>query len=532
MTPPTQPVSSGQELDLDAALRRGEGIADAVLLEGYLLYPYRASAAKNKVRWQFGVLVPPRYAAGGTGETATATTEFLLEPRPGCELRVRVRFLQLQQRAVSRWDGRRYRSVPRLATASAPLVSFQEGVLREVSARFTLAEVLAQDLTVPLDVPGAVTEELRTSEDGRPWARVVRRRWALHARLSVHAETIDGPYGLVRVRLTVANTDGWRPGSSDRSVALRRSLLATHCLVACGAGAFVSLLEPPEWAADAAAGCHNVHAFPVLLGQPGQRSTLLSAPIILYDYPQIAPESPGNFFDATEMDELLSLRTLTLTDAEKAEARGTDPRAAALVDRVDGMPQEVLERLHGAVRYLRRLSAPGPATMSWGETGSGPPEQAPATAGASWGPNGDWGGDAPPEWTTPPVGAGPAWAAAPGGGGEPTGWDEPADGAATPWWSPGADASASPDTDTVPIGGVDVGCGSQVVLRPRPRGSDAQDLFLAGRLATVRAVYFDVDGGSHLAVTVDDDPAVDLHLEQRRYRYFRPDEVEPMAVPR
>jgi len=83
---------------------------------------------------------------------------------------------------------------------------------------------------------------------------------------------------------------------------------------------------------------------------------MLASPIILYDYPQLAPESPGDLFDAGEIDEILSLRTLTLTDAEKREARATDPRAKAIVDRVDALPEEVFARLHGAVRSLRPVA--------------------------------------------------------------------------------------------------------------------------------------------------------------------------------
>ena len=83
---------------------------------------------------------------------------------------------------------------------------------------------------------------------------------------------------------------------------------------------------------------------------------MLSSPIIMYDHPGVAPESPGDLFDAGEIDEILSLRTLTLTDAEKREARATDPRAKAIVDRVDALPEEVFARLHGAVRSLRSVA--------------------------------------------------------------------------------------------------------------------------------------------------------------------------------
>ena len=52
-------------------------VADAVLYEGYVLYPYRASAAKNQLRWQFGVLVPPAVSAADGSERAWCRTECL-----------------------------------------------------------------------------------------------------------------------------------------------------------------------------------------------------------------------------------------------------------------------------------------------------------------------------------------------------------------------------------------------------------------------------------------------------------------------
>src|SRR6202034_425438 len=98
------------------------------------------------------------------------------------------------------------------------------------------------------------------------------------------------------------------------------------------------------------ASCRSEGTFPVLIGSD---DIVLSSPIILYDHPEVARESAGDLYDATEIDEILALRVLTLTDEEKAEARGTDARAAAIIDRCDNMPPEMWERLHGAVRSLR-----------------------------------------------------------------------------------------------------------------------------------------------------------------------------------
>jgi hypothetical protein len=260
---------------------------------------------------------------------------------------------------------------------------------------------------------------------------------------------------------------------------LRYAMVGTHTLLALTGGAFVSLLDPPEWARGAVEACENLHTWPVLVGAD-RTDVILSSPIILYDYPEIAPESPGDLYDATEIDEILTLRTMTLTDEEKSAARATDPRAAAIVDRIDAMPAEVLERLHGAVRYLRRVTDRSAAPAA-------PPE--PSRIDLAEGP--------------PPLP-------------DPT----------QPWWDPGADRSVSPETDAVPVTGGWAARGSRVRLCPATRGRDAQDMFLRDRLATVQAVLFDVDGSTHLAVTLDDDPAADLHQWYGRYLYFAPDEVE------
>ncbi|MEV4196534.1 hypothetical protein AB0J65_34880, partial [Streptomyces toxytricini] len=97
----------------------------------------------------------------------------------------------------------------------------------------------------------------------------------------------------------------------------------------------------------------------------------------------------------------------------------------------------------------------------------------------------------------------------------------------TPWWDPAAD-TAAPAPEPVVVGGVPVGPGSRVVLRPGLRRTDAQDLFLLGSTALVEAVLHDVDGAVHLAVTVDGDPGADVRRAQGRFLYFQPDEVTPL----
>src|SRR5207248_4483771 len=130
------------------------------------------------------------------------------------------------------------------------------------------------------------------------------------------------------------------------------SLVAVHSLLAVDDAELISVLDPPDHAVDAVKGCVSEGTFPVLVGDIETPDVVLSSPIILYDHPVIAPESRGDLFDATEIDEILALRVLTLTDDEKDEARATDARAAAIVDRAAEFSPDVCASRHGARREL------------------------------------------------------------------------------------------------------------------------------------------------------------------------------------
>jgi hypothetical protein len=448
-------------------------VADAVLYEGYLLYPYRRSSAKNRVRWQFGVLAPRAWVearrpvketVAGSADAWRQRTECLLEAKPRARLWVRLRFLQPQRRSVQRCaaDGE-FVEVDALEIGGERHLTFDEAVPREFDVAVTLAELGAGEHVEPVTLPGGEeTEPLGDAADGGR-GRVVRARLPLSARLRLSVADATAPFPLRRLRVIVENTVTDEAVDAPRAEVLRRSLVAAHCVLAVQDGKFLSLLEPPKWASEAAKECRNLHTFPVLAGEEGKRDVMLSSPIIMYDHPGVAPESPGDLFDAGEIDEILSLRTLTLTDEEKREARATDPRAKAIVDRVDALPQEVFARLHGAVRSLR------PAA----DQGAAPPE---------------------------PV----------------------------PWWDPAADRSVAPEDGAVVVDGVRVTRGSRVRLAPRRSGTDAHDVFLRDRTARVQAVLLDVDDDRHVAVVLEDDPGADLHEWYGRYHYFAPTELVPI----
>ncbi|MEV7188099.1 hypothetical protein [Kitasatospora sp. NPDC093102] len=348
-------------------------IADAVLLEGYVLYPYRASAAKNRLRWQFGVLVPPDYTAEG-GEHSHQRTECLMEARGGDLLAVELRFLRVQRRAVERATAAGFESVERLELADRDLVEWDEGVEERIELLLLVEELDDGGVQRPFRLPG-VGETALVHEDGAVVGRLVRRREQVDGLVRLRAEEVPGPYRAQRLTVEVENTSPWTPPErATREQALPRSLVSAHLLLGLEHGRFLSVTDPPEWACPAAERCRNERTWPVLVGPDGDRGVVLSSPIILEDHPRIAPESLGTLYDATEIDEILALRTAALTEEEKREARGTDERAGAVIDLAESMPPEVLERLHGAIRGLREVTdgGAGRPEQPWWDPGDDP----------------------------------------------------------------------------------------------------------------------------------------------------------------
>lgn len=313
---------------------RVDQIAKAILYEGYMLYPYRPSSVKNRQRFNFGVVYPKAFSdAQGDTEPSMMQIECLVRGNPNTTIEVRLRFLHLRVRA------------PQMASASGKDSlpdNWQEAVEREVAMpRYSFHERngLAHAFSL---------RDSEQSDDGRAY-----RQAAVEGTIELGASRIED--GCYKVYLQVRNTTPMSSPAISREEALMHALVSTHVVLGVEGGEFVSLLDPPAGLEELASECQNVGAWPVLVGEPGQRDTLLASPIILYDYPQIAPESAGDLFDGTEIDEILSLRIMTLTDEEKREIRQSDDRARQILERTENMPVEQFLKLHGVVRGLRPL---------------------------------------------------------------------------------------------------------------------------------------------------------------------------------
>lgn len=347
--------------------KRMEEIANTVLYEGYMLYPYRPSSVKNRQRWNFGVVYPRNYSELQTGADPWFTqTECLVVGSSKTEIKIKVRFLQAILRTVGQLDAPAtempehgepaIRPIASLRVGEQVLQTWQEAVERDVVITPRgLDDLVASPVKQSFALPAQREIEAVRNHENQIVALIVRTQEPMAGEVDVTAARIAE--GVHKITLRVANETAISDASqASRDRALLQSLISAHSILILEQGEFASLLETPDELRELAAACHNVGTWPVLVGEDGERDAMLSSPIILYDYPQIAPESAGDLFDGTEIDEILALRILTLTDDEKREMREGDDRARQILERTEALPAEQFAKLHGTLRGLRPSS--------------------------------------------------------------------------------------------------------------------------------------------------------------------------------
>ena len=348
-----------------------DGIVKAVLYEGYMLYPYRPSSVKNRQRFNFGVVYPRAYSDAQCGTDAwTMQTQCLVLGGVETRCLVRVRFLRMVARSVgkvltpsinlSSILPENIQKTERLEVNGKIFQAWKEAVEEEIEVtEFNLSALATQPMQWPFRLSAAQEKEAIRDAGGLIVGIMHRHKAGVAGVIEFTAECLRE--GVFKLSARIANSSRIESsGAIGREEALSRSLVSAHTILEVRSGEFVSLIDPPETCRDFAAACQNVGTWPVLVGEEGQRDTMLSSPIILYDYPQIAPESPGDLFDGAEIDEILSLRIMTLTEDEKREIRQSDDRARQILERTESLPEEQLMKLHGVLRGLRSAKGETP----------------------------------------------------------------------------------------------------------------------------------------------------------------------------
>jgi len=344
-------------------------VIHAVLYEGHILYPYRASAKKNRQRFTFGRVYPDVYSRAENGaEPSVMQTQCLLEVPDSAHLEVAVRFLQPMARDIGALAAplRKlpapdnpdfFHVVPHLEIEGKFYVSWQEVVERTIAAPgVTLSELCVQPQKIPFSFCATRTIEPILDHSQHIAGVMVREQDAIEGVVELTAV----PVGVSAFKITVRIVNQSRVPSAllaNNDEVMMRTFASTHAILHAQGGEFVSLIDPPEAYARVASECRNIGVWPILVGEEEkkERDAMIASPIILYDYPKIAAESPGDLFDSGEIDEILTLRIMTMTDEEKREMRGVDEQARRILERTENLPDEQLLKMHGVMRGTNTL---------------------------------------------------------------------------------------------------------------------------------------------------------------------------------
>jgi hypothetical protein len=444
-------------------------VVEAVLYEGFILYPYRPSAKKNRQRFTFGRVYPHAYSVtqNGAEPSAMRTQCLVISKGEGMVLAVSARFLHVVSREILSLHEPlldlpaflapgAVEVVPELRVDGQSFLTWQEAVEREVDlGPQDSRQICARPYRLRFEFPASESLEAIRKSHGSIAGIIRRRQELLMGEILVQGEELKP--GLFKVSVDIVNqTPVSEANLENQDAILLRTFASTHTILHVENGEFVSLMDPPDSLRELASSCKNEGTWPVLVGEEkaGDRTTLLSSPIILYDYPKIAAESPGELFDGTEIDEILTLRVMTMTDAEKDEMRRSDPRARQILERIESLSEDQLLKLHGVVREMR--------------------------------PFGD----------------------------DPLSDDF---------------FSSNRRLEVAEANGVQLRAGDRVKIKPKSR-ADIMDIALEGKIATIEAIEEDAEGRIHLALVLDDDPGKDLgFMRQPGHRFFYTvPEVEPV----
>jgi hypothetical protein len=330
-----------------------DDIVHAVLYEGHILYPYRPSSRKNqRERFTFGRVYPEDYSRLHAGaEPCRSQTECLLWRRAeAAKVEVTARFLHPMWREIGRLtnqDAASFEPASALTVKGELHQTWQEATEREAGVAVELSGKPSEShIQFPFSFPGLLQLENLTND-----AAIRRRQEPLEGMIEIAVVVLSEE--LLKIRVVIFNRTPIAAAQCDDADSLiMRTFASTHVVLRASGGEFISLLDPPAGIGAFAEQCVNIGVWPVLVGDQAlsRRDILLSSPIILYDYPQIASGSAGAFFDATEIEEMLALRVMTLSDSEKIEMRRTGETTCQILERAESTGAPELLKMHATMR--------------------------------------------------------------------------------------------------------------------------------------------------------------------------------------
>ena len=335
-----------------------ERITKTVLYEGYSLYPYYRSSAKNSKPVPFGAVYPRQFVKHNPDVHSTTQTQCIIKGTDDTEIEITVRFLQLRNRQLLKIDHDEYgpgqfRPTDSIKEGDATYHSGWEGVERELNlGTHTISTIVDNKVEKDIAFESEKANDIIYGENGTVAGNVIISQSKINGTITASADPAGDNKNGFKITVQISNTT-----SVDNSEKLSRndsyklSFLSTHTILKTEEGAFISQTDPKQNWEKIVEACDNINTWPILIEK--DYKTMLSSPIVLYDYPEIAPESMGDMFDGTEIEEALVLHMATMPEEEKQKIDKGDPKMKAMMERVESVTPEEIMSLHGGFKEVK-----------------------------------------------------------------------------------------------------------------------------------------------------------------------------------
>ncbi|MGI8952070.1 MAG: hypothetical protein ACR2FN_10845 [Chitinophagaceae bacterium] len=338
-----------------------ENITQTLLYEGYALYPYHRSAIKNQKPIPFGVVFPQQYNIYNEHSHSKMQTQCIVTGSDNLQINISVRFLHLLKVEIFEKDLQQKTSESdfvQVHNVSLNGKIYQAGwqtIERKISTgNLQISQLIKNRKVIFIKFDKVYDTTNISDENGETVAKQINSVSQIKGTIIVEAESVKNTQNAFRITVTVTNTTPFENTEAiTRDEVLTQSFLSTHIILNTSDGQFISHQDPDEKWKTVIDECANINTWPILIDEAN--TTLLSSPIILYDHPQINPQSHGDLFDSTEIEEALLLHVNLLSDEEKKRISQSDEKLQAMLKKVGEITPEELINFHSGLKESTQI---------------------------------------------------------------------------------------------------------------------------------------------------------------------------------
>ena len=329
-----------------------ENLARTLLYEGYSLFPYHRNAIKNQKPIPFGVVYPNDYHSFNEHAHAEMVTDCIVSGDKNLEININVRFLHLikteiLKKEISESKEDNFVSVYELNSNEGLYQSGWQTIERKISSGDLLVAHLTGEIKF---LPFSFEKEFESKniQDGN--GKIVGKKiitvLPVEGTVLIKAIPLENMENVFRIIVFITNnTPVINAENVSRDEIFCQSFLSTNTILNASNGEFISLQNPGEKWERIIEQCKNKGTWPILIDE--NNTTLLSSPIIVYDYPKINPKSKGDLFDSLEIEEALMLHFTVMSDEEKQKIAQSDEKLRSMLNKVSQVTPDEIISLHG-----------------------------------------------------------------------------------------------------------------------------------------------------------------------------------------